>query len=211
MTERWNSMPRAGERSLRMVSNMYPFDIRCLARHVADEYMLSATPLVDHVCSMCGQLLGPPTKFNKRSRECGKPGRPCQVRGVDCPWDALPLFLLLWSKRTLSCRIPSLFAYDVASGRLVLRSDFSSAPWLHWLQATAHLRDIAESLGLPTRRDGLEILDPKNPWWYCLPCHSYWQRISKPDSKSGPIFLWPTSAFQCGIISKATSHAGMWI
>ena len=179
MTERWNSMPVNCQRSLPNVSNLYPFDIRCLARHVADEYVLSSTPLVDHLCAMCGQLLGPPTKFNKCSRDGGKPGRPCQVRGRDCSWDALPLFLVLWSKSTLGQRLPAVFSHDSRSGRLTVQGDFVNAPWLHWRQMTARLRDEAKAADLPTKSEGREVLDPCNSWWFCLSCHAYWQNTAK--------------------------------
>ena len=50
MTERWYAMPSAVKentaQSLPRVSNMFPLEVRCLAKHVREEEHLSSLPLV---------------------------------------------------------------------------------------------------------------------------------------------------------------------
>ena len=123
LTEKWYAMPvpMAGStQSLAKVSNMFPLEVRCLARHVREEEHLSSLPLVEHVCCMCGRGLAPSLPHIEGYRERGKPGMAMHVRCSDVsdqdakkksevPWDAMPLFLMLWSKKTLGRILPSVF------------------------------------------------------------------------------------------------------
>jgi hypothetical protein len=172
MTERWHRMPEHANMCLSMVCNHSTLDIRQYGRLVFDEHTLSSTPLVDHICAMCGHLLCSLTRNAHSPREVGCPGLPCQVRKKACNWDDLPLFLLLWSKRKIANSIPALFALD-ANNKLTLHHGLSSAPWLNFKK-----RGRSSTNGLPTKNDGDLILDVSKPWWFCSVCYKYWSPSS---------------------------------
>jgi hypothetical protein len=120
---------------------------------------------------MCGRLLhsaSPLSPGNKR--DIGEAGPACQIRGEIVQWDALPLFLLLWSKRMHASRLKTVFNYDALSNKLSLVHGVASAPWLHFVQKRAG-KDLTD---VPTRKNGAQMLDPVKPWWYCRQCHAYW-------------------------------------
>ncbi len=176
MTERWFRMPPASAQWTSMVCNHNTMEIRAFGRLVYDEHELSKKPLVDHLCCMCGQLLNSKTRNAQNPKEIGVPGAPCQERRKLCSWAAMPLFLLLWSKKRIADAIPSVFEWDQTARTLKLRHGWASAPWLHFKHAGRNEKD-----DLP-RRPG-EVLDESKPWWFCRTCFYYWSPSAGPDNK----------------------------
>ena len=68
---------------------------------------MSAKPLTEHLCAMCGCLLGPAMGSRTQLQDTGRPGCASQVRGKRCSAYDLPPFLLLFSKALLA-RVPLL-------------------------------------------------------------------------------------------------------
>eukprot|EP00973_Karenia_brevis_P017034 2337902-Karenia_brevis.AAC.1 len=72
----------------------------------------SSTPMVSKLCAMC-VLLMPPTSLTKDNwYYTGTAGPPCHMRGELLPaaqWHAIPPFLMLWTKETLSRSLPAVF------------------------------------------------------------------------------------------------------
>jgi hypothetical protein len=91
MCERWSSMPVGSQLWTTMVCNHSTLDIRGYGRLVYEERELSAKPMFDHLCSMCGCLLSPWTHTAKNPKEVGIAGLACQVHR-----------LLLWPSRAVS-------------------------------------------------------------------------------------------------------------
>ena len=182
LTEDWHHAEHPGDKRLQCVSNIGCAEIRSMARLVDEERQFSALPIVSHVCAVCGHLLHPATQHTHLAKDMGRPGPACQVRGkpLQNEWNAMPLFLLLWSKRTLAASLKSVFTYDEATNTLRLKKGIASAPWLHFTAVTA--RSTSESI--PTRDSGRRVLCMANPWWYCNTCFQYWL----PGSKTGEYF-----------------------
>ena len=183
LTEDWHHTDQPGEKRLPCVSNMDSARIRAMGRLVEEESTLSSLPLISHVCAMCGHLLHPPTMYMRTPKDIGRPGPACQVQGKALPgkWDAMPLFLLLWSKRKLASSLKSVFTYDTTTNTLTLTRGIASAPWLNFVSTN----NKAASKNLPLRENGQKQLCEKNPWWYCNTCYQYWL----PASDSGDCFI----------------------
>ena len=94
-----------------MVSNTDAPEIRKLAKFVQEERERSSKPLCPHVCAACGQLLPAPVNDN----QLHKVGAAFQILGQSCAGDAMPPFLLLFSKSLIGRRLPSIFAFDPRS------------------------------------------------------------------------------------------------
>ncbi len=169
MIERWWNMPTSPERHLKMVCNVTPLDLFTLGQLVREEREFSALPLTDHICAMCGRLLQPPSATAHLKRDIGIPGLACQVRG-ETEWHALPLFLMLWSKKTHAARLQEVFTYDAAANTLCLTRGTATAPWLHFKTKGRGKFDAT----LPTRRRKELSLDVAKPWWFCHVCYPYW-------------------------------------
>ena len=166
-------MPLSPTRSLRMVCNQSPLQLRRLAVNVAQEHQWSSTPLFDHCCAMCGRLLYSRSESRNNPGYIGIPGPACQVRGSTCRWDALPLCLLLWSKATLaSTLLRSVATYDPNTGQLSLKDGAVGAPWLHWRlgkPSAAMMRlNAASRLPAKMRGDKPFVVDSGKPWWLSL-------------------------------------------
>ena len=135
LTEKWFSLPEVAPNAPHMVCNTSAFDTRCMAKLVHEEYLASAKPLVEHLCSQCGCLLAPALGKRVSERDQGKKGQPFQTRGKGpCAWDAMPPFLLLFSKRTLANKMPVVFDKEHfdRTKQLRLRSNLSHLPWLNY-------------------------------------------------------------------------------
>ena len=177
LTEDLHYVENQREKRLQCVSNLGCAAIRSMGRLVDEERQFSALPLVSHVCAMCGHLLHPATEHTHLAKDMGRPGPACQVQGTPLAdqWNAMPLFLLLWSKRTLAASLKSVFVYDESTNTLRLKKGISSAPWLHFTTVAAS----SSTESLPTRGAGRHSLCMKNPWWYCNTCFHYWLSSSR--------------------------------
>ena len=102
LTEKWHALPHAAPGAPKMVCNMAADEVRTLAKLVDEERAVSAQPLVEHVCAMCGHLLQSRAREGWTEVDIGKPGEAHQSRGQKCDWDELPPVLLLFSKDTLA-------------------------------------------------------------------------------------------------------------
>ena len=124
---------------------------------------------------MCGHLLHPKTTYTHLQKDMGRPGKACQVRHkpIANGWDAMPLFLLLWSKRKLASSLKSIFTFDEATNTLRLKNGVASAPWLHYKTSHTNTPELCM----------------EEPWWYCNTCYNYWL----PPKKAGVCF----SAVMC--------------
>ena len=115
---------------LASVCNLDAHEARALTRLVYAERKETSKPLSDHLCAMCGQLLGPDAGSHTQSRDTGRLGKPSQCRDEFCNSEDMPPFLLLFSKRLLARRLPAVSVYDEASGRLTLHRSLDTPPWL---------------------------------------------------------------------------------
>jgi hypothetical protein len=145
MTERWYNMPENPTRNLPMVCNLHPLELRAMGALVWDEHKYSSRPLYEHLCAACGQLLHSRTEHSHLPREMGLPGPACQLRGRVASWHALPLFLLLWSKKRLGHYLRSICTYDAETNKLTLSGGWETAPWLHYKPNTTRL-DVRTAL-----------------------------------------------------------------
>ena len=113
------------------VSNLDAFEIRSYCKLIEEEHTMSSRPLIDHICAICGGLLQPGFGCYSSIEQTGRAGIPSQVRGQRCAWDALPPFMLLFSKRLLARRLPSIFEIT-EDERLLLKTSATQLPWLHY-------------------------------------------------------------------------------
>eukprot|EP00973_Karenia_brevis_P018246 2505173-Karenia_brevis.AAC.1 len=86
---------------------------------------------------MCGRLLySAHSSADRNLGVVGKAAYACQVRTpppTQATWDAMPLFLLLWTKRKLSeTLLRGVTTFNSDQNRLVLKGGVESCPWLHW-------------------------------------------------------------------------------
>ena len=172
LVEDWHDAPATSRRS-RCVSNIGPMEIRSLGKLVDEERLFSSTPLIDHVCAMCGHLLHPFLTTSASTKDVGRCGPPCQERGkpLHGQWHAMPLHLLLWTKARIAKSCPALYSYNASTRDLRLRGDVASAPWLHF---EPRRKSKIVSPNLPTRKGGAQQLCEDRPWWYCSACFNYW-------------------------------------
>ena len=170
LTEDWHYTEHPGEKRLACVSNLGCANIRSMGRFVDEEREFTKLPLISHVCAMCGHLLHPKTTYTHLEKDMGRTGKACQVRfkPIADGWNAMPLFLLLWSKRKLASSLKSVFSFDEATNTLRLKNGVASAPWLHYT----------------TSRTNTPELCMEEPWWYCNTCHKYWL----PPKQAGVCF-----------------------
>ena len=147
---------------------MCAFEARSLSRLVYDEYCYNSLPLAQHTCAMCGRLLAPNEGKTTQFEDAGKPGLAMQCRGQECKFDALPPFLLLFSKALLARRLPAVF--KLTGGKLQRRSDSCLFPWL--VYDTGPPRPSIA--GGRVKQD----INEHNPWWYCMTCWNYYHRKS---------------------------------
>ena len=153
-----------------MVCNMAADEVRALAKLVDEERAVSAQPLVEHVCAMCGHLLQSRAREGWTEVDIGKPGEAHQSRGQkECAWDELPPFLLLFSKDTLARRLPSIFELTAGAGgarQLRLRHGVTRLPWLHY--KSAEKQDGEKQT--PCKALYAKDLHTSRPWWHCTTC-----------------------------------------
>ena len=130
--------------------------------------------MVSKICVMCG-LLMPPTSLTKDNwYHTGKAGPPCHMRGDPLPasqWHAIPPFLMLWTKETLSRSLPAVFRLDEKTHALTMKGGIETAPWLHF--HPVHLNK-SKSSTLPRKKSNGHVLSSDTPWWYCRNCYKYW-------------------------------------
>ena len=212
MTERWFDMPLPPTRSLRMVCNQSPLQLRRLAVNVAQEHQSSSTPLFDHCCAMCGRLLYSRCDSRNNPGYVGIPGPACQVRGSTCRWDAMPLCLLLWSKVTLaSSLLRSVATYDPNTGHLRLKDGAVGAPWLHWRlgKPSAAMMRLKGASRLPVKMRGDKpfVVDNAKPWWYCNWCYQYFfEKIAGNKLQRMPMRNYFEGYYTCWHIDIAYPH-----
>lgn len=103
---------------------------------------------------MCGCLLQNPHPDRPSTRDAGKKGFAIQCRGSPCEWYDLPPVLLLFSKRKLAERLPTVFKHE--DNKLTQKRG-ATLPWLayNWL---------GDKPGV----------DEEMPWWHCLTCYNYY-------------------------------------
>ena len=179
LTEEWYNGPDDSAQRLACVSNQGAMHLRQLGLPVHRERVQSSTPMVDKICAMCGMLM-PPTSLTKDNwYHTGIAGAPCHMRGEPLPtaqWHAMPPFLMLWTKETLSRSLPAVFHFHEDSQALTLKKGIETAPWLHF--HPAHLQK-GECSGLPVKKSNGHVLSSETPWWYCRHCHKYWLHKSE--------------------------------
>ena len=130
---------------------------------------MSSRPLIDHICAICGGLLQPGFGCYSSIEQTGRAGIPSQVRGQRCAWDALPPFMLLFSKRLLARRLPSIFEIT-EDERLLLKTSATQLPWLHYKSRRAANKNAPTGRSQETYE---YLLDMSNSWWYCRTCFRY--------------------------------------
>ena len=156
LTEKWYKMPPTSGTHFACVSNLSPLDYRLFGEIVWEEVKESTQPLYAHCCAQCGRLLHSRTAASHLPSDVGRPGMACQLRGRVAAWTAMPIFLLLWSKKRLGHLLRSVCAYDAEAGKLILKGPWSTAPWLHLAPGTTKPR-----------------AEEQKPWWCCIDCHDY--------------------------------------
>ena len=178
LSEKWYSMPYSPDRNLPMVCNFSPLRIRAYAKYVHEEAVTSSTPMFDKVCSMCGVLLESSTKQIPSDKFHGVSGKAIQILGEVARWDAMPLFLLLWTPQALAKFLPAVFVFDSSTASLRLKGGLASAPWLHLKRMTR--KRCPENLPFDaTHSRGLAA---EKPWWFCGVCAAYWHSTTAGTS-----------------------------
>ena len=119
---------------------------------------------------MCGQLLESSTTLIPAEKSHGTAGQAVQILDSEAPWDAMPLFLLLWTPAALASYLPSVFAYQPSTQSLTLKGGIETAPWLNLV--SMNRERCAPDLPYDARRR--RGLNKSKPWWFCGTCASYW-------------------------------------